>query len=162
MSTISAISSSAISPLDAASTTATATAAPATGQQALGIDDFMKLLATQFQQQDPLKPMDDTAFIAQTAQFTSLQQTNTLVQQMTQMSASQNISAANSYLGCQVTVDAGNGQTASGIVSAVDASGSAPQLILNGQSYPLSAVLLVQPGSASLTNPTTQSPTSGS
>ena len=159
MSTVSSVSSGS-NPLLAAA----APAAPATttAPKSLGVDDFMKLLATQFQQQDPLKPMDDTAFIAQTAQFTSLQQTNTLVQQMTQMSASQNISAANSYLGCQVTVDAGNGQTASGIVSAVDASGSAPQLILNGQSYPLSAVLLVQPGSASLTNPTTQSPTSGS
>src|SRR5471032_1696374 len=159
MSTIPSVSSGSSS---AATSGSTASTTPTTGTQALGVNDFMKLLATQFQEQDPLKPMDDTAFIAQTAQFTSLQQTNTLVQQMTQMSASQNISAANSYLGCQVTVDAGNGQTASGIVSAVDASGSAPQLILNGQPYPLSAVLLVQPGSASLTNPTTQSPTGGS
>ena len=107
----------------------------------------MKLLATQFQQQDPLKPMDDTAFIAQTAQFTSLQQTQTLVQQMTQLSAAQTQATANSYLGLQVTVNTSNGQTDTGNVTAVDSSGSAPQIIVNGQSYPLSAVLNVQPPS---------------
>src|SRR4051812_11883600 len=115
-------------------------------QKALGVDDFMKLLATQFQMQDPMKPMDDSAFIAQTAQFTSLQQTNTLVQQMTQLSATQNFQAANFYLGRQVTLDAGNGQTDFGNVTAVDSSGTEPQLIVNGRSYSLSAVLRVEPG----------------
>ena len=137
----------------AADTTSTSTPVVA-AQQSLGVNDFMKLLATQFQQQDPLKPMDDTAFIAQTAQFTSLQQTNTLVQQMTQLSAAQNLTAANSYIGRQVTVDTGNGQTSVGNVSAVDASGSAPQIIVNGKTYPLSAVLRVEPGA--VTTPASQ------
>lgn len=121
-----------------------------TSGKSLGVDDFMKLLATQFEQQDPLKPMDDTAFIAQTAQFTSLQQTNTLVQQMTQLSATQNLATANGYIGRSVTVDAGNGQTATGDVTAVDASGSEPQIILNGNSYPLSSVLRVEPGTVAV------------
>ncbi len=128
------------------------TAAPAS--KTLGIDDFMKLLATQFQQQDPMKPMDDTAFIAQTAQFSSLQQTQTLVQQMTQLSSAQNLAAANSYLGRQVTVDLGQGQVDVGNVTGVDSSGSAPQIIVNGQSYPLSAVLFVEPGA--VTTPASQ------
>ena len=38
----------------------------------LGKDDFMKLMLAQLQHQDPLKPMDDQAFIAQTAQFNAL------------------------------------------------------------------------------------------
>jgi len=113
----------------------------------------MKLLATQFQQQDPLKPMDDTAFIAQTAQFTSLQQTNTMVTQMTQLTAAQNLATANSYIGRQVTVDAGNGQTAVGNVTKVDASGSTPQILINGTAYPISAVLYVEPGTPSTSTP---------
>ena len=128
-------------------------AASSAGKQALGVDDFMKLLATQFKSQDPMKPMDDTAFIAQTAQFTSLQQSQTLVQQMTQLSAAQNLATANSYLGRQVTVNLGQGQTDIGNVVGVDASGSAPQIIVNGQAYPLSAVLYVQPGAVTTSTP---------
>jgi hypothetical protein len=40
----------------------------------LGREDFMKLLLAQLQHQDPLKPMDDQAFIAQVAQFNALEQ----------------------------------------------------------------------------------------
>ena len=53
------------------------------GSKALGKDDFLKLLIAQMKHQDPLKPMDDTAFVAQLAQFSSLEaqaDTNKLLQ----------------------------------------------------------------------------------
>lgn len=56
------------------------------GAKPLGQDAFMKLLIAQIQHQDPLKPMDDTAFVAQLAQFSSLEQqlsTNKLLELMT-------------------------------------------------------------------------------
>jgi flagellar basal-body rod modification protein FlgD len=139
-----------VSPVSPTSLPSAAANAPATvsSPQALGVNDFMKLLATQFQQQDPLKPMDDTAFIAQTAQFTALQQTTTLTQQVTQLAAAQGLATATSYIGRQLTVDTGKGQTDTGTVSAVDTSGSAPQVIINGISYPLSSILQVAPAAA--------------
>src|SRR5258708_15231191 len=156
MSTVSNVSSSVFAPRTTASSTGTTTApGRSTGSKSLGIDDFMKLLATQYEQQDPLKPVDDTAFIAQTAQFTSLQQTNTLVQQVTQLNAQQNISAANSYLGRTVTVDTGSGLTDVGQVTAIDTSGSTPQVVVNGNTYALSTVLRIESTPLSTPNPST-------
>jgi flagellar basal-body rod modification protein FlgD len=42
----------------------------------MGKDAFLELLVTQLQYQDPLNPMDSTAFTAQLAQFSSLEQLN--------------------------------------------------------------------------------------
>ncbi len=145
------------SALDTTSTAGSSTPSSSTTPaptQTLGVNDFMKLLATQFEEQDPMKPMDDTAFIAQTAQFTALQQTTTLTQQVTQLAASQDLATANGYIGRQLTVTGANGQTASGTVSSVDTSGSAPQLNINGVLYPLSAVTQVAPAAPVATGTT--------
>ena len=59
----------------AAADTYTGTSASTrTIKQELGAEDFMQLLAVQMQNQDPMAPMEDTAFIAQMAQFSALEQ----------------------------------------------------------------------------------------
>jgi flagellar basal-body rod modification protein FlgD len=121
----------------------------------LGQDDFLKLLAIQFQSQDPMKPMEDTAFIAQMAQFTALDQSKSLLTQMTQLSNSQDMVTANSYIGRHVTLDGGADLVVSGDVTGVELSDGTPRLIVGDQTYPLSAVLLVEPA-----KPTTPAPVS--
>jgi flagellar basal-body rod modification protein FlgD len=52
------------------------------GPKAMGQDDFLRLLVTQLQNQDPLNPLQNQDFIAQTAQFNQLEQLTKLVQLM--------------------------------------------------------------------------------
>ena len=67
----------------------TDTTVQATSNQALGKDDFLKLLVTQLQNQDPLNPMDNTAFTAQLAQFSSLEELQNLNSGLAALSLSQ-------------------------------------------------------------------------
>lgn len=61
--------------LTAIGPTATTPVPHASGSGAtLNKNDFLKLLVTQLQNQDPLNPMDQNQFLSQTAQFTSLEQ----------------------------------------------------------------------------------------
>jgi flagellar basal-body rod modification protein FlgD len=58
-------------------TTALDTTSTSTGDRtkdALGRDAFLQLLTTQLAHQDPMQPQADTEFIAQLAQFSSLEQ----------------------------------------------------------------------------------------
>jgi flagellar basal-body rod modification protein FlgD len=53
--------------------TSTNTSETSTKTDALGRDTFLSLLVTQLQHQDPLDPQDNSEFLAQLAQFSSLE-----------------------------------------------------------------------------------------
>ncbi|MFZ1683211.1 MAG: flagellar hook capping FlgD N-terminal domain-containing protein [Candidatus Zixiibacteriota bacterium] len=61
--------------------------------QALGKDDFLQLLVTKLENQDPLNPSDDQAFISELAQFSSLEQMNNIA---TELSTANNYSLMSS------------------------------------------------------------------
>jgi flagellar basal-body rod modification protein FlgD len=66
--------------IDAITQSANSTATNATpgltgAAKQLGKNDFLKLLTAQLQNQDPLKPQDNSAFVAELAQFSNLEQT---------------------------------------------------------------------------------------
>lgn len=68
----------------------------------LGKDEFLQILAYQLANQDPLEPMKDTDFIAQMAQFSSLEQMQALNTQFTDFMASMNKANAYSLIGKDV------------------------------------------------------------
>jgi len=75
------------------------------GSADLGKDDFLKLLVVQFQYQDPLNPMEDKEFIAQLAQFSSLEQLMNLngsMQGLTAATYEQQMLNATSFIGKNV------------------------------------------------------------
>ena len=63
----------------------------------MGKDDFLKMLVTQLQNQDPLQPMEDKEFIAQMAQFSSLEQMQNMTAAMTATQATNMIGKAVSW-----------------------------------------------------------------
>ena len=59
--------------------------AEAKAKDPLGRDAFLSLLVTQLQHQDPTQPMDNSQFIAQLAQFSSLEQLQQANQTLTEI-----------------------------------------------------------------------------
>lgn len=123
------------------SSSAASGASARNAKKALGQEDFLKLLAVQFQSQDPMKPMEDSAFIAQMAQFTSLEQSSSMNTTMSQIRAEQRVAAANSYLGLVAVVEDKDGNLKSGQVTAVDTTTDTPKLEIDGKYYDVSSVL---------------------
>jgi len=65
--------------------------------------DYMKLLITQMQNQNPLEPMDNSEMASQLAQFSQLQQLESMNTSFMEVLATARRSYANSLLGKNVT-----------------------------------------------------------
>jgi len=66
--------SSLLSSTSASAASSTTSSSSSSGTSSLGMDAFLQLLVTQLQYQDPLSPMDDKEFVAELAQFSSVEQ----------------------------------------------------------------------------------------
>lgn len=104
----------------------------------LGKDDFLKILITQLQHQDPTNPMQDKEFIAQMAQFSSLEQMTNMSTQFGKVANLLNSSEAQSLLGKQVEVLDGD-QAVNGKVEQV-VRGEFPLVMVGGTFYDLEQV----------------------
>jgi len=115
----------------------------------LGMEDFLKVLLTQLTYQDPLKPMDNQQFMAQMAQFTSLEQTQQLNTKLEQLINNQASLQSIGLLGRTVDVSSGS-STLTGTVSSLSFKDKSPVLTLTasgGTVYPdipLSQLLAVR------------------
>jgi flagellar basal-body rod modification protein FlgD len=124
-----------VSALGAASNTSRVTGT--TSGASLSINDFFKLIAAQLQNQSMFDSVDNTQFISQLAQFTTLSQINELTSAM-------NSNLAVSMLGKPVCVTATDelGQTryVTGEVEQISYQSGVPYLYVNGGYYKLSEV----------------------
>lgn len=84
-----------------------------TKTQTLGKDQFLSILVTQLKNQDPMQPMEDKEFIAQMAQFTSVEQLMNISSQLNAMS--QSLGNVSGLIGKQISwVDSGSSSDQSG------------------------------------------------
>jgi flagellar basal-body rod modification protein FlgD len=107
-------------------------------------DLFLKLLVAQLKYQDPTKPADTTQFLAQTAQFTTVEKLEALTKQQTEMVTAQLMAAATSLIGRTVTYTDANGTEHSGVVASTTI-GSSPTLRVGNTDVALSQVKEVRP-----------------
>lgn len=108
-------------------------------------DTFLKLLIAQLKNQDPLDPIKDQDFIAQLAQFTSVEKLTSIEKALQGSSQNSLISQAVGLVGKTVSVvDPETGDTLTGTVTQVTLLGEgAPSVHLGDKVYPLSYVTSV-------------------
>jgi flagellar basal-body rod modification protein FlgD len=99
----------------------------------LGQDDFLHLLITELQNQDPTAPMNDKESIAQMAQFSSLEQMTKMIEAIVDVSRLMAKTQAYSLLGKGVEIGDGK-NVVQGIIQEVQ-GGDSPQVLVNGIYY---------------------------
>ena len=108
----------------------------------MGKDEFLQILITQLTNQDPTEPMKDREFIAQMAQFSTLEQMTNMSGEFRQLGALLQSGQAVSLLGKSVDINLG-ASTISGVVQEVT-GGDYPQVLVDGRYYDYSAVQRVR------------------
>ncbi len=119
--------------------------------QTMGKDQFLKLLITELQHQDPTNPMQDREFIAQMAQFSSLEQMVNFNTGMNKLISNMNFQQSFSLLGKNVEIttndsvdDQGNSQTVRGVVSSIKRNEQDTLVTVNGNVYSASLITSVE------------------
>ena len=110
----------------------------------LGRDAFLKLLVTQMRLQDPTHTMEDKEFIAQLAQFSSLEQITNLSSEIRSLAVGSAATQAVSLIGRTVEVlDPASGDTLTGRVESVRFVDGSPLLVVDGSDVSPSYVVSV-------------------
>ena len=123
-------------------TTATSTTAPAatTSRSDMDKDTFMKLLIAQMRYQDPTKPLDGAQFVAESAQFTTLEVLQKLQASQAEMATFQSTLLSSGLIGKTVTATGTDGKEVTGLVSSARVVAGQAYIVVNDTSLPVSSV----------------------
>ncbi len=135
-------------------------AAAATKKKDLGKDQFLSILVAQLKNQDPTSPMDNAQFVAQMAQFSSVEQLISINEKMDKMQGSMDTSlgGASELIGKKITWLNEKTDAKTGATTSTYESGTAESIILKDKvlyaqvgedAIPLSLVTKVEPATAS-------------
>lgn len=112
----------------------------------LGKDDFLKVLVAQIKHQDPMKPLEDKEFIAQMAQFTSVEQLMNLANEMKELKNSLGFTAT--LIGKSIQWDAASADDQesiikTGIVDSIMLKDGQSYAVVNGEEISIGNILAV-------------------
>lgn len=95
----------------------------------LGFEDLLKIILTQLTYQDPLKPIENFEFVSQLAQFSQIQQTQTMSDRLLGLLQAASTEQATSLLGKKIEIPAGEALLA-GRVTAVSFQLGEPRITI--------------------------------
>jgi flagellar basal-body rod modification protein FlgD len=117
----------------------------------MGKEEFLKLLITELSHQDPTNPMQDREFIAQMAQFSSLEQMLNLNNSFGKYLNSMTFQSSYDLLGKNVEIQTndmidenGKLKIVKGVIDSVSRNGDDTVVSVNGETYPISGVIKVE------------------
>jgi flagellar basal-body rod modification protein FlgD len=134
------------SAVGATTTTTTQRKATTRGFDDMGSEDFFKLLISELQNQDPMKPTDNQQLMSQLSTIRQMQQTTTLNTTLQTLAAQERFGSTTGligqYVAGTVTNDAGASTAIQGLVTSVsfNSKGEAMLELHNGKSLPASSV----------------------
>lgn len=99
----------------------------------IGIEDFLKILTAQLNNQDPLKPVDNQEFVAQIAQFANLEQSRQVNLKLDSLVNTASVQPAN-LIGKLAVIQGSDGNLITGTVTEVSYQGGVPLLRLSTSS----------------------------
>jgi flagellar basal-body rod modification protein FlgD len=116
--------------------------ASALNSQSGGEDTFLQLLIAQLQNQNPLSPTDPTQFVAELAQFSTLEGVNQLNTNFSNLLQLQQLTGGSSLIGKTASyTQPGTSTSASGVVNSIAVQNGSINLTINGTAVPLANVL---------------------
>jgi len=121
-----------------------------TGKMNLKPEDFIKMMITQLQNQDPLSPAKNEELLAQMSQIGQLQSSTELSSTLQGLTKQNQVSSASSLIGKNVQGLDDQDDAVDGVVSSIRVAGDKVTLELeNGKSLSLDRVTAVSPATVS-------------
>ena len=114
------------------------------GFAGLTSSDFLELLVTEMQNQDPLEPMTNDQILTQLSSMRELEANQSLTQSIENLATGQNVTSAAALVGREITGLDASGSPVSGIVDSATVTDGSATLVVGGDSLPLGNVQTVR------------------
>jgi flagellar basal-body rod modification protein FlgD len=132
-------------PVEGVGTTSNSTTpTTGTGLEAMGSDAFLKLFVAQLTNQNPMEPMDATQMMAQTAQFTMVENLQKISQFQQHVLGYTQMTAATALVGKEVVALDADGNEVTGVVGDVRVTIDGPMLGIGDVELPLANLVRVK------------------
>src|SRR5580698_1965380 len=136
-------------PTSSSSSAATSTSNAANPFANLNLNDFLQMMITELQNQDPTNPMSSDEMLQEITQMGQISTAEQLTTTLTGMETGQNLSNASALIDMQVTGTDSSGNTVSGTVSSVTIANGTPTLNIGSSTLTLDQVTGILPFDAS-------------
>jgi flagellar basal-body rod modification protein FlgD len=119
----------------------------------LDMDQFLKLMITELQNQDPLNPLENAEILAQISQIREIGATSRLTETLDAVLLGQNLTSATSMIGKTVEALSDDAKTVRGLVERITVTDGVPRLHIGDKAVRLKNVKEVLSGTDDATAP---------